>query len=117
MSDYKDIKKHIADIKTEAKQFIETNLDYYQLLGFKISAKALALMFRIFGIALFSTLALIFLSFAAAFAIGSSLESVTLGFLIVGAVYLILVALLYTFRKTLIDIPILKKISDIFFNN
>src|SRR5690554_2869258 len=117
MSDNKDIKEHINDIKSEAKQFIETNLDYYQLLGFKISTKALALMFRIFGITLLLSLALIFLSFAAAYAIGTELESITLGFLIVGALYIILVALLYKFRKSLIDIPILKKFSDIFFNN
>lgn len=117
MSLKEDIKNNFSEIKSEARGFFETNLDYYQLLGFKISSRALALMFKIFALTLFLSLSLLFLSFAAAFAIGDCLESNMLGFLIIGGVYIILTLVIYIFRKSLIDIPILKKFSDIFFNS
>ncbi|HUH25213.1 MAG TPA: phage holin family protein [Flavobacterium sp.] len=117
MSLKEEIKNNFSEIKSEAKAFLETNLDYYQLLGFKISSRALGLILKIFALALFLSIGLLFLSFAAAFAIGNSLESNTLGFLIVGGIYVVLAFIIYLFRKSLIDIPILKKFSDIFFND
>jgi len=45
------------------------------------------------------------------------LESYTLGFLIIGGVYLVISVLIYQFRKAIIDIQVIKKLSDIFYNN
>lgn len=117
MSLKEDIKDKFSEIKSEAKAFLDTNLDYYQLLGFKISSRALGLILKIFALTLFLSIGLLFLSFAAAFAIGHSLQNNTLGFLIVGGIYIVIAYLVYVFRKSLIDIPILKKFSDIFFND
>lgn len=117
MSLKEEIKDNFTEIKSEAKAFLDTNLDYYQLLGFKITSRALGLILKIFAITLFLSIALIFLSFAAAFAIGHALHNVTYGFLIVGGIYILLAVFVYVLRKTLIDIPILKKFSDIFFND
>lgn len=111
-----EIKNNLHNIKSEAKTFFDANIDYYSLLGFKTVSKATGFLLKIFGISLFVAFALLFLSFAVAFAIGEAMESRTSGFLIVGLFYAILALIVYILRKKIIDIPVLKKFSDIFFN-
>lgn len=111
-----EVKNNIQSMKSEAKAFLDTNIDYYSLLGFKVASKATGFLLKVFAISLFAALALVFISFAGAFAIGKALDSNTLGFLIVGSFYIILTIAMYSLRKVIIDIPILKKFSDIFFN-
>jgi len=111
-----DIKNNLHEMKSEAKVFLETNIDYYSLLGFKVASKATGFILKIFALSLFAVLALFFLSFAAAFAIGKALDSNTYGFLIVGSFYIIIAVITYTIRERMIDIPILKKFSKIFFD-
>lgn len=111
-----EIKNNIQSMKSEAKAFLDANIDYYSLLGFKVVSKATGFLLKVFAISLFIAIALLFLSFAAAFAIGKALDSNTLGFLIVGSAYLVLTIIVYALRKTIIDVPILKKFSNIFFD-
>lgn len=111
-----EVKNNLQSIKSEAKAFLDTNIDYYSLFGFKVASKATGFLLKVFVLSLFGGMALFFLSFAAAFAIGKALDSNTLGFLIVGGIYIILAIIIYSLRKAIIDIPILKKFSDIFFN-
>lgn len=111
-----EVKNNLQSMKSEAKAFLDTNIDYYSLLGFKVVSKATGFLLKVFAISLFGSLALFFLSFAGAFAIGEALNSNTYGFLIITAFYILLAIIVYTLRKKIIDIPILKKFSDIFFN-
>lgn len=111
-----DVKEHLQDMKSEAKAFLDANIDYYSLLGFKVVSKATGFILKIFALSLFAALSLLFLSFAAAFAIGRALDSNTFGFLIVGGFYIVAAAIIYTMRKAIIDIPVLKKFSKIFFD-
>ena len=76
-----ELKEDLKNIKDDAKAFIDHNVDYYQLLGLKIGSKAFSLILKIFLLALFLSIALLFISFAAAFALGILLNSNTLGFL------------------------------------
>lgn len=111
-----ELKNNLHEMKSEAKAYLETNVDYYSLLGFKVVSKATGFIFKIFALSLFAVLSLFFLSFAAAFAIGKALDSNTLGFLIIGAFYIVVALVVYSMRKVMIDIPILKKFSRIFFD-
>ncbi len=111
-----ELKNNLHEIKSEAKAYLETNIDYYSLLGFKVSAKATGFILKIFALSLFAVLSLFFLSFAAAFAIGKALDSNTFGFLIVGGFYILVAIIIYNLRKSIIDIPVLKKFSKIFFD-
>lgn len=113
----KDLKEDFEKIKVETKAFIDQNVEYYQLLGLKISSKAFSLLLKIFLLALFLSIALMFISIAAAFALGAILKSYTFGFLIIGGFYLIISLIIYYNRKTLIDIPVIKKLSNIFYEN
>jgi hypothetical protein len=58
--------------------------------------------------------ALLFLSFAACFALSEALDSYFSGFIIVGGFYALVGALLYIFREKL-NTPILKKFSKHYF--
>ena len=111
-----EVKNNLHEMKSEAKNFLETNIDYYSLLGFKVASKATGFILKIFALSLFAVLALFFLSFAAAFAIGKALDSNTLGFLIVGGIYIVALLIVYVIREAIIDLPILKKFSKIFFD-
>ena len=111
-----EVKTNLHEMKSEAKNFLETNIDYYSLLGFKVASKATGFILKIFALSLFAVLALFFLSFAAAFAIGKALDSNTLGFLIVGGIYIVALLIVYVIREAIIDLPILKKFSKIFFD-
>lgn len=112
-----EIKENFNEIKADARAFLDHNVDYYQLLGLKITSKAFGFILKIFLLALFLSIALLFISFAGAFAIGAALDSHTLGFLIIGGIYFIFSLLVYLLRRTLIDIPVVKKFSDIFYDN
>ena len=111
-----DLKNNLHEMKSEAKAYLETNIDYYSLWGFKVASKAAGFIFKIFALSLFAVLSLFFLSFAAAFAIGKALDSNTFGFLIIGGFYIVVALVVYSMRKAMIDIPILKKFSRIFFD-
>lgn len=111
-----DLKNNLHEMKSEAKAYLETNIDYYSLLGFKVASKATGFILKIFALSLFAVLSLFFLSFAAAFAIGKALDSNTYGFLIIGGFYIVVAIFTYAMRKIMIDIPILKKFSRIFFD-
>lgn len=114
MSLRKEITYNISELKSEAQNLIDANINYYKLLGCKISSKTLGLVVRIFALIIVVSLALIFLSVAAGFALGYYLENNALGFLIVGGVYILLALIVYFFRKTIIETPILRKMSEIF---
>jgi len=111
-----EVKQHLQDMKSEAKVFLDANIDYYSLLGFKVASKATGFILKIFAFSLLAALSLLFLSFAAAFALGKVLDNNTYGFLIIGGFYIILALVLYNMRRAIIDIPVLKKFSKIFFD-
>ncbi|MBW3518857.1 competence protein [Flavobacterium sp. NKUCC04_CG] len=114
---FEEVKEDIRDIKSNAKAYLDSNIEFYQLWGFKVITKATSFMLKLFLLSLFSMLTLLFISIAAAFAIGRSLESFTLGFLIVGGIYLILSLVIYYYKNLIIEKPLIRKFSDIFFND
>ncbi len=110
---FKDINKEVGEIKTNSEEFITSSLDYYRLWGFKVSAKAGSIFMTIILLSLFLMMALLFLSLFVAFAIGQSLDYAPMGFLIVGGFYLLLTLVAYLLRKTIVEKPLLKKLSEI----
>ena len=111
------VKNNIDDIKLNAKSYIDSNIDYFTLLGFKITTKASSFIIKIILLSLFLLLSLTFLSFSFAFAIGTWIDSYAIGFLIVGSIYILISLLLFFKGGSFIDKPMLKTFSDIFFND
>ncbi len=114
---FEEIKDNLDDIKVDSEEFLRSSMNYYRLWGFKVTAKAGSIFMTLLLVGLLIMIALLFFSLSAAFAIGESLESKPLGFLIVGAAYLLVTLIAYLCRKQLVERPLIKKLSEIIFND
>ncbi|MEY3516166.1 MAG: hypothetical protein RIS67_383 [Pseudomonadota bacterium] len=108
------IRENAEDLRTSMEALLENQAAYYKLWSFKVGMKSLTLLIQMTLFTLFGLMALLFLSTAAAFALGEALGSTTQGFLITGGFYLLLLVAAYLLRDH-INRPILRRFSDIFF--
>ena len=111
-----DLKENVEEIQDNTKAYIESNIAYYKLLGFKVAMKTTTLIFKFALIGICLMFVLFFASVAGAFAIGKALDSNILGFLSIAGVYLLLVLFLFLVKDKIKEAPIMEKFSEIFFN-
>jgi len=114
---FEELKENTEAIQENAKAFIEANISYYKLWGFKVAMKSTTLMLKFFLIAMCLMIVLLFISIAGAMALGQLLGSYPLGFLAVAGIYLVLALLLFLVKDKIVEGPILEKFSEIFFND
>lgn len=112
-----ELQDNIENIQENAKAYVESSIAYYKLWGFKVAMKSTTLILKFILIAICMMIVLLFLSIAAALAIGELMDSYVLGFLTVAGVYLILAFLLFMVKDKIVEGPILEKFSEIFFND
>ena len=111
-----EIKENVEDIQDNAKAYIESNLAYYKLWGFKVAMKSTTLALKFSLIAICLIIVLLFVSVAGAMSLGNAFGSYPLGFLAVAGIYLVLALLLFLVKDKIVEGPILEKFSEIFFN-
>ena len=114
---FEELKENTENIQEQAQAYFENSIEYYKLWGFKIAMKSMTLILKLALIVLCITMVLLFLSIAAALAIGKALDSYALGFLIIGGAYFLFMGLLFLIKDKIVEGPILEKFSDIFFND
>lgn len=114
---FEELKEHTEDIQKQTKEYIENSIAYYKLWGFKVAMKSTTMALKFVLIAVSLSMVLFFCSVAGALAIGKSLDSYALGFLIVGGIYLVITGLLFLIKDKVVEGPILEKFSEIFFND
>lgn len=114
---FDELKENTNLIQEEAKAYAESTIQYYKLWGFKVAMKSIQGMVKAALIFFSLMMVLLFGSMAAAFAIGDALHSTWLGFLIVAGSYLLFMIVLLFARFKFIERQILRKSSDIFFND
>ena len=114
---FEELKENTENIQEQVQEFIESNVSYYKLWGFKVAMKSTTMILKFTLIFLCFGMVLLFCSVAAALAIGDYLDSYCLGFLIVGGVYLLFTGLLFTIRDKFFEGSVLEKFSEIFFND
>lgn len=114
---FKDIKEDIDTIQDECKKFVDINLDYIKLWGFKVTMKSMTLVLKFILMLVFFSMFTLFASIALAIVIGRSLDNYVYGFLIVAGIYLILGLIVSTIKHRLIEGSVLRKFSEIFFND
>ena len=114
---FENVKSNFSEIKDNTEKYLSTNVAYIRLWGFKVTAKAASAFLTLILVTLFATISLLFISISAAYAIGDKIDSISLGFLIIGGVYLVITLIAFFFRKSLVEQPVLKKLSEIFFND
>ncbi len=114
---FEELNENTERFQQDAKSFFETTLAYQKLKVFKLAMMSTSLIFKILLVSLGLSVFLLFCSLAAAFAIGEALNNNSLGFLILGGIYLFFTILIYSFRRKLIEGLILRMFSKIFFND
>ena len=82
-----------------AEKYIKTSRAYLRLKVFQQITLSLSLVVKMAIIGALVLLAIIFTAVSAAIAIGNALDSISLGYLIVGACFLLLALVIYYLRK------------------
>ncbi|WP_159801418.1 phage holin family protein [Flavobacterium sp. MK4S-17] len=111
---FEEVKENVDELKKQAQELLDTNIRYYKLWGFKIFAKTTALMLKMVLLAMMLVIVTIFFSIAAALGIGYALDNFVYGFLIVGAIYLLIAIIVYYAQDKIVEGPLLAKFSRIF---
>lgn len=111
-----ELKSTSNNLSEDIKSALDSQIEYYKLYSFKIIAKSAAGLITIFVMGLFLLTIVFFLSVALAFALGEWIGSIGLGFLIIGFVLSVLGAVIYLGRKKFIHKPLLKRLSDIYYD-
>lgn len=114
---FEELKEHTENIQDQAQAFVESNVAYYKLKGFKVAMQSTTMIVKFTLIFICFLMVLLFCSIAGAYAIGQYLDSYALGFLIVGGIYLVITGLLVLVKDKIVEGPILEKFSEIFFND
>ncbi len=114
---FEELKENANAIQENIKGYIDTNIEYYKLWGFKVAMKSTTLLFKFFLIALCIMFILLFVSVAVSISIGRMLDSYALGFLSVAGIYLLIILLLVFVKNKFLEGKILEKFSEIFFND
>ncbi|KAA5827296.1 hypothetical protein FPF71_00170 [Algibacter amylolyticus] len=97
------------------ERYFKTSYEYYKLKIFQQLSISTSLIFKIVIIGGLLLIGLSFSAIALAFLIGKALESYTLGFVIVGILFLCLSLIAYFLRKHINNYTV-KILSEKFFN-
>lgn len=114
---FEEIKENAEDLKQQARELLDANIQYYKLLGLKIVMKSATGAIKGILLLVLGLKILLFLSLAAALGIGYWLNNFAYGFLIVGGIYIVLALFAARITEKIVEGSILAKVSDKFFNN
>lgn len=114
---FEELKDSIGEVREEGRAYMDSTIAYYKLWGFKVAMKSTTMVLKFLLIAICVGFVLLFGSLAAAFAIGAALDSLALGFLIVAGFYLVVTGLLFLIRYSSVEGSILRRFSEIYFND
>lgn len=100
---------------SELKRYLYLKLDYYRLDTLEKGSLFLGNMLLVLICLLFSCFALLCLSFAIAYLLGSWLGSFVWGFLIIAAVYIVLILSFIKFKEHLLINPMIRILDETLF--
>jgi succinate-acetate transporter protein len=112
---FEELKHDFSEIDKEVSAYVEHSLEYARLKSFKISMVLVTYFAKVVLVGVFAILTLLFLSLAAAFALGEAFDNQLYGYLTVGLVYLILALIGLALRDRL-NKPILRMFSKYYFD-
>ena len=111
---FENLKESIADVDSNIKEYVGSNVEYYHLKSFKVLMKSITSLIKILLLGAIILVTILMLSFAASYGIGQSLGNTYYGFLVVGLFFVVISFIVYLFRNKL-DKPLLKKFSNFYF--
>lgn len=99
----------------EVQNYVESSTDYLRLKMFRTLMRLLTSLAKTAVVGVLTFLSLLFLSLAAAMALGSWLQDDLLGFVYIGVFYILAVMIAYLMRHR-IERRILNAFSDLYFD-
>ncbi len=97
--DGKELLSHITSLKDNLQKYLETKISYYGILAFEKAVKVLSMFMANIVFLLAGVLALFFISGAISVYLGVLLDSYWQGMLIVGGVYLVVLLVMFAWRR------------------
>lgn len=113
---FEELKDQSERVQEETRAYIASTIEYYKLWGFKVAMKSTSLATKFVLVMVCVIMVFLFGSVAAAIAIGEALNNFVTGFLIVGGLYVVLLVLILLFKDKIVEGPMIRKYSEIFFN-
>ncbi len=110
---FKLLTENLSESGRKLQDYIENSAEYYKLRLFKHAMKLSTSLINMLALGGIFMLFLMFFSFGIAMWLGGILDSMLLGFFIVGGFYLIVFLLILFFGKKQIDKAILSKFSEL----
>lgn len=110
-------KTHFSDLLGNAVEYLETRIQIAKLDAADAGASAASSIFTWIVLIFVGAIMLLFFSIGAALGIGYLLDNHALGFVITGGVYLIIIVMLYNYRKDWLRKPIGNKIIESIYDN
>lgn len=107
----------IFGLRRDLQDYLEKKVSYYGLTAFEKAVRLLTTFLGNGVIVMTMLISVIFLAGAAAFYLGTLLESNELGMLIVGGFFLLITLVLMLFRNKLFSPYIIRSLSDVFFRD
>ena len=105
--------EYIAQFVEEVKRWFDLRTKYTRLTVVDKIVRIITSLILLLVISVILVLFLFFVSYAAANFLGKVFESVPLGFLCVGCVYLLLLIIVYNARHALIERPLVRFLMSI----
>lgn len=115
MSVFEHINQTSSQAIDKGEEYLKKSHEYYRLKIFQQLTSSVSLLVKAVVVGGFILVGLLFMAISAALAIGNALNSVALGYLIVGAIFVLFSAIVYTFRKH-INNKVITSLSKTFFD-
>lgn len=112
-----EMKENLSEMKDEFKEYIENHINFTKLHMVETLSKVSAGAAVKMGVLYLLFFAIMFISLALAFYLGTLLSSNGLGFVAVGILYIILAIFFYAMRRQWVEKPIIKTYINLFFPN
>ncbi len=114
---FEKLTNSIKDLNENVRDIANSSTEYYKLDLYKKIIKGVISLVNMMLLGFISLIAFFFLSMALAVGIGDGMDNPGLGFLIVGAFYVIIFGIIWKFGKKPIEKIVLLKSSRNFFND
>lgn len=115
MSIFEDINDTTNKASNIGERYIKASHQYFRLKIFQQLTLSLSLIAKIVAVTGFLFAGLVFMSIAASIELGKAVESYSLGFLLVGLIYLVISIIIFMLRSKL-NTYIIKKVGLKFFS-
>lgn len=114
---FEKLTNNLKGLTDNGQEYAKVTAEYYKLSLFKNGMRGLVSSANLALRATFGLIAMMFFSIGLSIVIGESLDSLSVGFFIVGGIYLVIFFLVFLFAAKPLETMLLKKYSKLAFSD